>query len=128
MTGDCVFCAIVAGESPAQMVPSEIRGVIAFVPRRHVVDAAADPGITGWTFAAAAHHAAAQDRPHNLLASAGEAATQSVFHLHVHYVPRAEDDGLLLPWGTLHGEDPKAPHRCRRTVDLERQLAEVSGR
>lgn len=34
----------------------------------------------------------------NFITSAGPAATQSVFHLHVHLVPRFEDDGLILPW------------------------------
>ena len=34
----------------------------------------------------------------NLITSIGAAATQTVFHLHVHVVPRHEGDGLLLPW------------------------------
>lgn len=34
----------------------------------------------------------------NFITSAGAAATQTVFHLHVHVVPRREGDGLALPW------------------------------
>jgi hypothetical protein len=34
----------------------------------------------------------------NLITSAGTDATQSVFHLHVHLVPRRPNDGLKLPW------------------------------
>lgn len=34
----------------------------------------------------------------NQITSAGPAATQTVFHLHVHLVVRREDDGLSLPW------------------------------
>lgn len=34
----------------------------------------------------------------NLIVSAGEAATQTVMHVHVHVVPRRPDDGLALPW------------------------------
>jgi diadenosine tetraphosphate (Ap4A) HIT family hydrolase len=34
----------------------------------------------------------------NLITSAGSHATQTVFHLHVHVVPRREGDGLHLPW------------------------------
>jgi histidine triad (HIT) family protein len=38
----------------------------------------------------------------NLSTSKGEAATQSVFHLHVHVVPRQEGDRLPLPWTPQH--------------------------
>lgn len=34
----------------------------------------------------------------NIITSAGANATQTVFHLHVHLVPRRENDGLTLPW------------------------------
>jgi histidine triad (HIT) family protein len=34
----------------------------------------------------------------NLITSKGEAATQSVFHCHIHLVPRSHGDGLKLPW------------------------------
>ena len=34
----------------------------------------------------------------NLITSSGSAATQTVTHLHIHYVPRRPDDGLTLPW------------------------------
>jgi histidine triad (HIT) family protein len=137
---DCVFCEIVAGRAPATLVPTNFLGVIAFVPlcpvveghvlfvpHRHVVDGAENPLLTALTFQAAAQHAQVLGGPFNLITSAGRAATQSVDHLHVHYVPRAVDDQLMVPWGTLHGEDPKAPHRCRGMVALEEQLAEVRG-
>lgn len=34
----------------------------------------------------------------NLITSSGRWATQTVKHLHIHYVPRRKDDGLTLPW------------------------------
>lgn len=43
----------------------------------------------------------------NLLQSNGAAAFQTVFHLHVHVVPRYADDGLTLPWTPTPG-DPEA--------------------
>jgi histidine triad (HIT) family protein len=111
-----VFCEIVAGRAPATFVPCAVRGVVAFVPldpvvpghvlfvpRRHVANAAEDPAVTGWTFNAAAEYGAACGVPFNLITSVGREATQSVFHLHVHYVPRATDDALLLPWGGNEG-------------------------
>jgi histidine triad (HIT) family protein len=72
-------------------------GHLLVVPRVHVADATTDPEVTAEVFAAAAE--LARDlRPCNLITSCGEAATQSVFHLHVHLVPRREGDGLALPW------------------------------
>jgi histidine triad (HIT) family protein len=34
----------------------------------------------------------------NLITSSGSAATQTILHIHVHYVPRRTGDGLRLPW------------------------------
>ena len=34
----------------------------------------------------------------NLLNASGAAAWQTVFHFHVHVIPRYEDDPLRLPW------------------------------
>jgi diadenosine tetraphosphate (Ap4A) HIT family hydrolase len=34
----------------------------------------------------------------NFITSAGRDATQTVFHLHIHIVPRHAGDGLALPW------------------------------
>lgn len=85
-----------------------------FVPREHVTDAADDPKITAEVFGAAAAYAEHKRFFHtdfNLITSAGGAATQSVFHLHVHYIPRRKGDGLLLPWtnqeapGSVEEED-----------------------
>jgi histidine triad (HIT) family protein len=38
---------------------------------------------------------------YNIITSMGEYATQTVFHLHVHIVPRRLNDGLHLPWTEL---------------------------
>lgn len=106
----CVFCQIIAGDSPAELV-HEWDDAIAFVPlgpvtdghvlvvpREHVSDALQDPAITGLTFRAAADLARRNDEDCNLITSAGSDATQTVLHLHVHIVPRQPDDGLKLPW------------------------------
>jgi histidine triad (HIT) family protein len=42
----------------------------------------------------------------NLLNSCGRAAWQTVFHFHVHVIPRYEGDPLRLPW-TPHEGDPE---------------------
>jgi histidine triad (HIT) family protein len=106
----CVFCEIIAGHSPADMVYAWLDAVafrprnpvtpghVLVVPRVHVEDAALDPVITGVAFTRAAAYAQYPGRSYNLITSVGRNATQSVFHLHVHVVPRRAGDGLPLPW------------------------------
>lgn len=104
---DCPFCAIARGEAPATFVKQwddafailplspVVQGHVLVIPRRHVADAGEDPQVS-----AAAMRRAAEivSRPANIITSLGAAATQSVFHLHLHLVPRAVNDGLALPW------------------------------
>lgn len=104
---DCAFCAIVAGESPAQLVDEWLSAIaihplnpvtpghVIVLPRRHVVDALVEPDLTADVMRCAASLAR---RPCNLITSAGADATQTVPHLHVHIVPRRAGDGLHLPW------------------------------
>lgn len=68
-----------------------------FFPNFHVRDAAEDPSITAKVMEHAAYHAR-RYAAFNLITSAGRSATQSVFHLHIHVVPRRPDDNLKLPW------------------------------
>ena len=107
----CVFCQIIAGTSPATIV-REWRDAIAIVPigpvvdghllvipRTHVADWTTGAYVSAITMHAAAELAQElQLGPCNLITSRGREATQSVFHLHLHIVPRAENDGLALPW------------------------------
>lgn len=109
MSAACVFCKIIANEAPATIVGEWIdTGTIAIVPlnpvteghilvlpKEHVEDALQFPDVTAMTMRRAAMLAT---RPCNLITSVGVEASQSVFHLHVHVIPRREGDGLLLPW------------------------------
>lgn len=71
------------------------------VPREHKTSALAGPSHLGHAMRFAAELAGQMDLEHvNLITSAGELATQTVFHLHVHVVPRRADDGLALPWSS----------------------------
>lgn len=70
-----------------------------FVPRAHVADALEDPNVTAMTARFAAEWAGrAGVGACNLITSRGPEATQSVYHLHWHLLPRLEGDGLPLPW------------------------------
>ena len=40
----------------------------------------------------------------NLLNSAGRAAWQTVFHFHIHVIPRYSGDPLVLPWVPAPGD------------------------
>lgn len=68
-----------------------------FVPRKHLVNAREDPHLTAHTMFYAAQWAQEGGNA-NIITSIGPDATQTVFHLHIHYVPRREGDGLALPW------------------------------
>lgn len=111
---ECVFCEIVAGRAPANVVAEwgdaivitpldpVTPGHLLVIPREHVDDLAEDPKVTGRVMRRAAQWAQILG-PCNLITSKGAAATQTVMHLHVHLVPRREGDGLALPWTVSHG-------------------------
>lgn len=54
--------------------------------------------LLGLTFEIASLFARMVGVDHNLIINQGPAASQTVEHLHVHYVPRRPNDGLKLPW------------------------------
>jgi histidine triad (HIT) family protein len=113
---DCVFCKIIAGELPGQIVAQDertvafmdispaTRGHALVVPRRHVRDLLeiGEEDLVAVILAAQRLARRAKDRLGadgvNLLNSCGRAAWQTVFHFHIHVVPRYEGDPLRLPW------------------------------
>lgn len=107
---DCVFCSIVAGDLPADVVLDEgeflgfldrrpvFKGHVLLVPRPHVdtlLDLPADlhAGLLG---AAQRLAAAAVDGlgAQGTFVAVNNVVSQSVPHLHVHVVPRTKGDGL----------------------------------
>lgn len=104
---ECIFCAIIRGESPAALVREwddaiaivplgpVVAGHVLVIPKQHVADFSVDPEVSALTMRRAAEIV---PYPANVITSLGREATQSVWHLHAHIVPRAEDDGLALPW------------------------------
>lgn len=104
---ECVFCRIIAGDEPAEIV-DEWEWAIAIVPldpvvdghllviaRHHIRDFTENQDVAAATMWAASGIAVP---PCDIITSAGREATQSVFHFHLHVIPRAEGDGLALPW------------------------------
>jgi histidine triad (HIT) family protein len=120
---DCLFCQIVAGEMPATIIDEDAatvtfmdihpatRGHALVVPRRHATDLYEIPDGDLAACAAAARRLAVRVRDRlgadgvNLINSCGSAAWQTVFHFHVHVIPRYEDDPLRLPWTPGPGDE-----------------------
>ena len=122
---NCIFCKIVSGDLPSRRIYEDDRAVAFLdigawhrghslvVPKRHVPDVITGSG--SLSEIASAVDAVARLLKHrlaadgiNLLLSAGDAAGQEVFHLHVHVVPRyADEPGLAMlvnPGGVPDGE------------------------
>ena len=113
---DCLFCKIVAGAIPATRVDEDertvafmdinpaTRGHLLVVPREHAADLLEVSEADLEACARTAQRLARRvlDRLGadgvNLLNSCRPAAWQTVFHFHVHVIPRYEDDPLRLPW------------------------------
>lgn len=107
---DCVFCQIMAGAEPPTIVRRwelglaivPINPVVAghtlVIPSIHVRDVGQDPEVTALSAGYVAELVADLGSPCNVITSVGREATQSVFHLHWHVIPRADNDGLALPW------------------------------
>ena len=119
---ECIFCKIVTGELPSERVGEDehtvafmdlnpwTRGHALVVPREHsrnLYDI--EPGSLRHT-ALAAQRLARRMRDRlscdgvNLLNSCEPAAWQTVFHFHVHVIPRYDGDPLRLPGEPLSVE------------------------
>jgi histidine triad (HIT) family protein len=119
---DCVFCKIVAGELPARIVDEDertvafmdiapaTRGHALVIPRAHSADLLSVDRENLGAVALAAQRLAARAKERlgadgvNILNSCGRAAWQTVFHFHVHVIPRYEGDPLRLPWVPSAGD------------------------
>lgn len=112
---DCIFCQIVAGESPASVFYEDdlVLGIMTIgpvnpghamiIPKRHtsyLADLDERIGQHLWTIT---HRAAAAIRGSgvkcegiNLFLADGEAAFQEILHLHMHVFPRYKGDPFKL--------------------------------
>jgi histidine triad (HIT) family protein len=119
---DCLFCQIIAREIPAQIIDETertvtfmdinpaTRGHALVVPRSHTAnllevdaDDLAATALAAQRLAQRVTERLGADGV-NLLNSCGSAAWQTVFHLHVHVIPRYADDPLRLPWIPAAGD------------------------
>jgi histidine triad (HIT) family protein len=119
---DCIFCKIVAGELQAEIVARDertvafmdinpgARGHVLVIPRRHARNLYDVPAEDLAAVAQTAQRVALRARDRlgadgvNLITSAEPAAWQTVFHFHVHVIPRYIGDSLRLPWTPARAE------------------------
>src|ERR671916_1519737 len=115
MAEDCIFCKIVAGELPAEKVDEDehtvafmdlnpwTRGHALVIPRNHTPNLYEIEDDELRHTAVAARRLARRMKERlgcdgiNLLNAAEPAAWQTVFHFHLHVIPRYDDDPLELP-------------------------------
>ena len=121
----CVFCAIVAGDAPAIRIYEDddylgildirpfTRGHTLVIPKQHSVDLTdtpAEPGAQRPPIAQPPGRAARTPGLHadgnNIAINDGKAAFQSVFHIHLHVVPRQTGDKLSFVKGMMLRRDP----------------------
>ena len=118
----CLFCQIVAGEIPAYWI-AETERAIAFmdifpatpghalvIPRRHsaeALEAASDDLTACMALAASVGRAAVAGlgaEGVTFQSLARPAAGQTVFHSHIHVIPRQDGDQFVFPWPALPGD------------------------
>lgn len=121
----CVFCEIVAGRAPAVRVYEDdehlafldirpfTRGHTLVIPKRHSVDLTDTPAATlasmmavGQRIAMAARASGLGATGTNVAINDGRSAFQSVFHIHLHVVPRRDGDKFSFAKGMLLRRDP----------------------
>jgi len=122
MPGDCLFCKILAGEIPATIVGEDertvaimdinpaTRGHVLVIPRTHAANLLEIEIDDLAACAAAAQRLALLMTERldadgvNLVNSCGREAWQTVFHFHLHVIPRYAGDPLRLPWTPEPGD------------------------
>jgi histidine triad (HIT) family protein len=119
---DCIFCKILDGKLPSTVIDEDertvaimdvnpaTRGHALVIPRSHsrdLLEIDADD-LSAVTAAAQRLAGAVKERLRadgvNLINSCGQRAWQTVFHFHLHVIPRYEGDSMRLPWTPAPGD------------------------
>ena len=121
----CVFCQIVAGAAPAIRVYEDedylgfldirpfTRGHTLVIPKQHSVDLTDTPApvlagmlTVGQRIAQATRASGLAATGNNVAINDGKSAFQSVFHIHLHVIPRRDGDKASFVKGVLLRRDP----------------------
>lgn len=134
---NCIFCKLAAGEIPSNTLYEDedfrvimdiapaVKGHAIVLPKQHMndlltveADTAKKALLVVSKTANAIKNALGCDGI-NVLQNNGEAAGQTVFHLHFHILPRYENDGFVIPWKQLsygEGEAEALAEKIRAAV------------
>ena len=137
----CIFCLIIDGAAPAIRIHEDddylaildirpfTRGHTLVIPKRHTLDMTDTPAPTlagimalGQRIALAARSGLGATGT-NLAINDGKSAFQSVFHIHLHVVPRRDGDKLSFAKGVLLRRDPDREATGRVLRDAVAALA-----
>ena len=131
---DCIFCKIAAGEIPSSTVYEDAdfrvildlgpaaKGHALILPKKHYADVTELPAeVAAKVLPLGAKIGTAMKAGlgctgFNLVQNNGLSAGQTVFHFHMHIIPRYKDDGQVIGWEP-HTSDP----------EVQAQLAEKIG-
>lgn len=138
---ECVFCDIIAGRGEATIVFRDEQcvvvmdrrpinaGHVLIVPMRHADGLTdLDPEIGKSMFvmaqrvAEAMHRAGIRADGITLLMDDGDAAGQEVFHVHLHVIPRYQDDGFGFTFPPNYGRLPPRDELEARGAQIKRAL------
>ena len=116
---NCIFCKIANGDIPSKMLYEDeefkvildlgpaTKGHALILPKNHYHDLYDLPDETAGKVMLLAKKMAMHMTEKlkcdgfNLVQNNGEAAGQTVFHFHLHLIPRSEEDGQTLGWKSL---------------------------
>jgi histidine triad (HIT) family protein len=141
VVNECVFCAIVARQAEASMVYEDetvvvwmdlnpvTHGHLLVVPRKHAVgleDLDPATGAHVWSvghdMARALRRSSMRCQGINVVVCDGEAAYQTVFHFHLHVIPRYPGDGLGEPFKV----EPQEREKSLRDSDAQTIKAAIA--
>jgi histidine triad (HIT) family protein len=129
----CIFCKVIAGEIPGEVVDSDDRtltvmdinpatpGHAVVITRTHaenLLELGEEDLLAAMRTVRRVMHRmrdTLQPDGFNILHNVGRAAWQSIFHFHIHVIPRYKDDPLQLPW-LPEPADPEDLKRVAATI------------
>ena len=129
---NCIFCKLAAGQIPSTTLYEDedfrvimdiapaVKGHAIVLPKQHMNDLLSIEENTAKKalFVVSKIANAIRDALNcdgiNILQNNGEAAGQSVFHLHFHILPRYKEDHFTIPWKTLSYEEGEAEAIAKR--------------